>query len=126
MIAFLIEPAQLVYNKTAKAFNPTQVTLRKKRGGNSARPWSVSCISQLSGAHASLAATPTAGDVTAMSHNMSISESALNTLSSPQRVTPTNSNSKLRGSSTTVQVRSNMVKVRLYSKNIVKICSFKL
>ncbi|XP_035453035.2 klarsicht protein isoform X3 [Spodoptera frugiperda] len=80
-----------------------KVTLRKKRAGNSARPWSVSCLSQLSGAGASLVATPTAGDVAAMSHNMSISESALNTLASPQRVTPANSNSKLRGSSTTVQ-----------------------
>ncbi|KAJ8709083.1 hypothetical protein PYW07_008909 [Mythimna separata] len=80
-----------------------KVTLRKKRAGNSARPWSVSCLSQLSGAGASLVATPTAGDVAAMSHNMSISESALNTLASPQRVTPSNSNSKLRGSSTTVQ-----------------------
>lgn len=82
----------------------TQVQLRKKRAGNSARPWSVSCLSQLSGAGTSLAATPTASDVAAMSHNMSISESALNTLASPQRVTPANSNSKLRGSSTTVQV----------------------
>ncbi|XP_063832715.1 uncharacterized protein LOC135081862 [Ostrinia nubilalis] len=80
-----------------------KVQLRKKRGGNSARPWSVSCLSQLSGAVASLVATPTAGDVAAMSHNMSISESALNTLASQQRVTPANSNSKLRGSSTTVQ-----------------------
>ncbi|XP_059051800.1 klarsicht protein [Achroia grisella] len=80
-----------------------KVQLRKKRGSNSARPWSVSCLSQLSGAGASLAATPTAGDVAAMSHNMSISESALNTLASTQRVTPANSNSKLRGSSTTVQ-----------------------
>ncbi|XP_013186143.2 klarsicht protein isoform X1 [Amyelois transitella] len=80
-----------------------KVQLRKKRGGNSARPWSVSCLSQLSATGVSLAATPTAGDVAAMSHNMSISESALNTLASPQRVTPTNSNSKLRGSSTTVQ-----------------------
>ncbi|XP_026735577.1 uncharacterized protein LOC113499339 isoform X1 [Trichoplusia ni] len=80
-----------------------KVTLRKKRAGNSARPWSVSCLSQLSGAGTSLVATPTAGDVAAMSHNMSISESALNTLASPQRVTPSNSNSKLRGSSTTVQ-----------------------
>lgn len=80
-----------------------KVQLRKKRGGNSARPWSVSCLSQLSGAHASLVATPTAGDVAAMSHNMSISESALNTLASPQRVIASNSNSKLRGSSTTVQ-----------------------
>lgn len=77
--------------------------MRKKRAGNAARPWSVSCISQLT-TGASLAATPTAGDVAAMSHNMSISESALNTLASPQRVTPANSNSKLRGSSTTVQV----------------------
>lgn len=80
-----------------------KVQLRKKRAGNSARPWSVSCLSQLSSAHASLVTTPTANDVPAMSHNMSISESALNTLASPQRVTPANSNSKLRGSSTTVQ-----------------------
>ncbi|XP_022113891.2 uncharacterized protein LOC110992394 [Pieris rapae] len=75
-----------------------KVQLRKKRGGNSARPWSVSCLSQLSGVAASLV-TPT-NDVI---HNMSISESALNTLASPQRVTPGNSSSKLRGSSTTVQ-----------------------
>ncbi|XP_063624678.1 klarsicht protein [Cydia splendana] len=77
-----------------------KVQLRKKRGGNSARPWSVSCISQLSGAAASLAATPTADAINSV---MSISESALNTLASPQRVTPANSNSKLRGSTTTVQ-----------------------
>ncbi|VVC95081.1 unnamed protein product, partial [Leptidea sinapis] len=75
-----------------------KVQLRKKRGGNSARPWSVSCLSQLSGNVASLA-TPT-NDI---SHNMSISESALNTLASPQRVTPANSRSKLRASSTTMQ-----------------------
>lgn len=81
-----------------------QVQLRKKRADNSPRPWSVSCLSQLSGAGTSLVTTPTASDVAAMSHNMSISESALNTLASPQRVTPANSNSKLRGSSTTVQV----------------------
>ncbi|XP_021207074.1 klarsicht protein isoform X1 [Bombyx mori] len=80
-----------------------KVTLRKKRAGNSTRPWSVSCLSQLSGAGASLAATPTAADAPNMTHNMSISESALNTLASPHTVTPSNSNSKLRGSSTTVQ-----------------------
>nr|XP_032522321.1 uncharacterized protein LOC116773878 isoform X1 [Danaus plexippus plexippus] len=70
-----------------------KVTLRKKR--NATRPWSVSCLSQLS---AGIIATPT-DDVI----NMSISESALNTLASPRRVTPGNSSSKLRGSSTTVQ-----------------------
>ncbi|CAK1545635.1 unnamed protein product [Leptosia nina] len=84
---------------TVTPTHQAKVQLRKKRGGNSARPWSVSCLSQLSGANASLA-TPT-NDV--ISHNMSISESALNTLASPQRVTPANSSSKLRGSSTTVQ-----------------------
>nr|XP_026497313.1 uncharacterized protein LOC113401567 isoform X2 [Vanessa tameamea] len=73
--------------------------LRKKRNSNSARPWSVSCLSQLNGAGNSLANTPTNDTM----HNMSISESALNTLASPQRVTPGNSSSKLRGSSTTVQ-----------------------
>ncbi|XP_037302374.1 uncharacterized protein LOC115444450 isoform X2 [Manduca sexta] len=84
-----------------------KVQLRKKRGGGGARPWSVSCISQLGtlaglgGAPTSLAHTPSAPD--AISHNMSISESALNTLASPHRVTPANSSSKLRGSSTTVQ-----------------------
>ncbi|CAH2985795.1 unnamed protein product [Chilo suppressalis] len=88
---------------TVTPTHQAKVQLRKKRGGNSARPWSVSCLSQLSGAGASLVATPTAGDVAAMSHNMSISESALNTLASPQEVTPANSSSKLRGSSTTVQ-----------------------
>ncbi|CAG9793465.1 unnamed protein product [Diatraea saccharalis] len=88
---------------TVTPTHQAKVQLRKKRGGNSARPWSVSCLSQLSGAGVSLTVTPTAGDVAAMSHNMSISESALNTLASPQRVTPANSSSKLRGSSTTVQ-----------------------
>ncbi|XP_045779102.1 uncharacterized protein LOC123876796 isoform X1 [Maniola jurtina] len=77
-----------------------KVTLRKKRNGTSARPWSVSCLSQLNGAGTSLTATPT---TETMHNNMSISESALNTLASPARVTPGNSNSKLRGSSTTVQ-----------------------
>ncbi|CAH2095203.1 unnamed protein product [Euphydryas editha] len=75
-----------------------KVQLRKKRTNTSARPWSVSCLSQLNAGN-SLAATPTDDTV----HNMSISESALNTLASPQRVTPANSSSKLRGSSTTVQ-----------------------
>ncbi|CAH0731978.1 unnamed protein product, partial [Brenthis ino] len=75
-----------------------KVQLRKKRNNTSARPWSVSCLSQLN-AGTSLAATPTNDTM----HNMSISESALNTLASPQRVTPGNSSSKLRGSSTTVQ-----------------------
>ncbi|CAG4960249.1 unnamed protein product [Colias eurytheme] len=83
---------------TVTPTHQAKVQLRKKRVGNSARPWSVSCLSQLSGAATSLA-TPT----NEISHNMSISESALNMLASPQRVTPGNSSSKLRGSSTTVQ-----------------------
>ncbi|KPI98769.1 hypothetical protein RR46_10087 [Papilio xuthus] len=72
---------------TVTPTHQAKVQLRKKRGGP--RPWSVSCLSQL----------PARTDI---AHNMSISESALNTLASPQRVTPADSNA-LRGSSTTVQ-----------------------
>ncbi|XP_013139433.1 PREDICTED: uncharacterized protein LOC106104041 [Papilio polytes] len=71
---------------TVTPTHQAKVQLRKKRCGP--RPWSVSCLSQLA-ARADI-------------HNMSISESALNTLASPQRVTPAES-SALRGSSTTVQ-----------------------
>ncbi|CAH2054707.1 unnamed protein product, partial [Iphiclides podalirius] len=77
---------------TVTPTHQAKVQLRKKRGGP--RPWSVSCLSQLP------AAQPAAA---AIAHTMSISESALNTLASPARVAPADSDSKLRGSSNTVQ-----------------------
>ncbi|XP_045454523.1 uncharacterized protein LOC123663925 [Melitaea cinxia] len=63
-----------------------KVQLRKKRAGGGARPWSVSGLSHLR-APADL-------------HNMSISESALNTIAAPR---PVANSSSMRGSSTTVQ-----------------------
>ncbi|CAK1593744.1 unnamed protein product [Parnassius mnemosyne] len=80
---------------TVTPTHQAKVQLRKKRSGP--RPWSVSCLSQLP-----------APPPPAISHNMSISESALHTLAAPPgphapSPSPSHSNGKLRGSNTTVQ-----------------------
>ncbi|CAG4955164.1 unnamed protein product [Parnassius apollo] len=77
---------------TVTPTHQAKVQLRKKRSGP--RPWSVSCLSQLP-----------APPPPAISHNMSISESALHTLAAPPEPhASSHSNGKLRGSNTTVQV----------------------